>query len=546
MLPGYRSLLLGACALLIVSGCGSSSTGSSSGSINVPGGGGTGGTGGGPTGNPIGGGSGPTGSTDSVVGTPSVAGTVSVIVGVKRTISITFTSSDGRAISGFGISGSLGTLPAGWSGPTTFACASVSTGSGCVLNLTFAPVAVGSGTLILDYVFVDNATVPNTSGSLNIVYRATTHDNVVGTPSPNPVAVVTGSTTPVNVTFTTDDHNLANNLSVTSGLSALPSGWSGTSGSFACSNVSTGTGCQLSLTYAPTAVGSGTVSLIYSYNDDSGTVKSGSVSIPYTAMLPHLYVAQLVGPLYSCSLNGDGTLSSCAATGNGFTAPTGIVFSGNSFAYVTDYYSNAVYVCNAGLNGSLSACVSTGSSFQYPWQLAIDGNTLYATNAYMTGGVTTCAINADGTLSGCSESLGSGTAGVAVNSSYAYIGAGANTVDVCAVGVSGSLSGCAGTGSGFVGLDGITLSGSYAYIANQGNGTVSVCSAGAGGSLSGCVPSTVGGAPTDVVIWGGQAYVNDVNGNIYLCGVGLGGALTNCAVSNGGTSFNLGIQIAIH
>jgi hypothetical protein len=203
-------------------------------------------------------------------------------------------------------------------------------------------------------------------------------------------------------------------------------------------------------------------------------------------------------------------------------------------------------VCNAGLNGSLSACVSTGSSFQYPWQLAIDGNTLYATNAYMTGGVTTCAINADGTLSGCSESLGSGTAGVAVNSSYAYIGAGANTVDVCAVGVSGSLSGCAGTGSGFVGLDGITLSGSYAYIANQGNGTVSVCSAGAGGSLSGCVPSTVGGAPTDVVIWGGQAYVNDVNGNIYLCGVGLGGALTNCAVSNGGTSFNLGIQIAIH
>ncbi len=222
-------------------------------------------------------------------------------------------------------------------------------------------------------------------------------------------------------------------------------------------------------------MGSGTVSLIYSYNDDSGTVKSGSVSIPYTAMPPHLYVAQLVGPLYSCSLNGDGTLSSCAATGNGFTAPTGIVFSGNNFAYVTDYYSDAVYVCNAGLNGSLSACVSTGNNFQYPWQLAIDGNTLYATNAHMTGGVTTCAINADGTLSGCSESSGSGTAGVAVNSSYAYIGAGANTVDVCAVGVSGSLSGCAGTGSGFVGLDGITLSHRKRMLGRCGRQSFRLC-----------------------------------------------------------------------
>src|SRR5258708_16249807 len=157
MLPGYRSLLLGACALLLLSGCGSSSTGSSSGSINVPGGS-TGGTGGGPTGNPIGGGSGPTGSNNLVVATPSAA-TVSVVIGAKRTVSITFTSSDGNAISGFGISGSLGTLPTGWSGPGNLTCASVSAGSGCVLNLTYAPTAVGSGTLPVDYVFVDNATM---------------------------------------------------------------------------------------------------------------------------------------------------------------------------------------------------------------------------------------------------------------------------------------------------------------------------------------------------------------------------------------------------
>jgi hypothetical protein len=185
MLSGCRSLFLGACALLLVSACGSSSSGSSRGSINVMSGG-TGGTGSGPTGNPIGGGGGPTGSNDLVVATPSVGGTVSVVTGAKQTVSITFTSSDGNAISGFGISGSLGTtLPAGWSGPGSLTCASVSTGSGCVLNLTFAPTAVGSGTLTIDYVYVDNATMPSTGGSLTIAYAATAHNNVVAAATAN-------------------------------------------------------------------------------------------------------------------------------------------------------------------------------------------------------------------------------------------------------------------------------------------------------------------------------------------------------------------------
>jgi hypothetical protein len=885
MLSGYRSLFIGACALLLVSACGSSSSGISRGSLNVTTGG-TGGTGSGPTGNPIGGGGGPTGSNDLVVATPSVGGTVSVVAGAQQTVSITFTSSDGNAISGFGVSGSLGTLPPGWSGPGSLTCASVSTGSGCVLNLTFAPTAVGSGTLTIDYVYVDNATVPSTggsltiayaatahnnivaaasptgeidaivngdgqsvsvnfttddgnaatnltlttdlaalppgwsttatslscaivstgsgcqlplvyaptagargtltlnysytddsgavktgalnipystsshndvvaaaspsgeinavqksggqavavtfttddgrpatgmylttklaalppgwssasssfscgsvstgsgcqlhltyapaaltsgtltlnyaytdaagtarsgslnlayaattndnvvatasptgqinavapsgtqpvsvtfttddgrpatalqltsslsalpagwsstatsftcsglssgngcqlpltyaptaagsgmltlnyayrndagvakTGSLNIPYRATTNDNIVGTPDPNPVAVVIGTTTAVSVTFTTDDGNLANNLSVTSGLGSLPSGWASTSGSFACSNVSTGTGCQLALTYAPSVIGSGTLSLTYSYNDDSGTLKSGTVSIPYTAMVPpQLYVAQLGGPLSFCSLNADGTLSSCAATGNAFTAPTGIVFNGSNAYVADDNTGNAVYLCSVGLDGSLSGCAVTGSNFQNPWQLAINGTSLYATN--IMGGVTTCTINGNGTLSACSGSAGTGTAGIAVSAGHAYIGTASNTITVCAIGLSGSLTGCTGTSSsGFSGVDGISLAGGYAYIANESNGTVSICSVNnIDGSLSGCTVSTVGVAPTDVVINGGQAYVDDASGDVYVCAVGAGGALMGCAISDGGTSFNFGIQIAIH
>ena len=154
------------------------------------------------------------------------------------------------------------------------------------------------------------------------------------------------------------------------------------------------------------------------------------------------------------------------------------------------------------------------------------------------------------------------TAGIAVNSNYAYVGVGASTVDECAVGPMGSLTDCAPTGAGFLGVDGISLANGYAYIANQGSGTVSgsvsVCPVGSGGSLSPCVPSTIapGVTPISVAVNGAQAYVNDsvidsaddsVSNNIYLCSVGPGGALGgSCMVSNGGTTFIGAIQIAIH
>jgi hypothetical protein len=494
-------------------------------------------------------------TNDDVVATAAPSGQINAVVGSgTQPVSVTFTTDDGRPATALQVTSSLTALPAGWSSTaTSFSCSGLSTGNACQLNLIYAPSAAGSGTLILSYSYENNAGESKT-GSVNIAYRATTNDNIVNTPSSSSLAVTVGSTTPVNVTFTTDDGNPASGLSLTSSLGTLPSGWTSTSTSFTCSTVSTGTGCELSLAYAPTAVANGTLSLNYSYADDSGTAKTGSVNIPYAASPPpHLYVAQLGGSLSYCSLNADGTLSSCAATGNGFSAPTGIAFYGANFAYVADFGNNAVELCNVAFDGSLSGCAGTGSSFQSPWQLAINGNILYATNANSTSGVTTCTIAVNGTLSACTQSAGSGTTGVAADSSYAYIGVAANTVNVCVIGALGSLSGsCASTsagvstGTGFSTANGMSLAGGYAYIANQGNGTISVCTINPDGSLSGCALSSVGSAPTDVVINGSQAYVDDASGNVYLCAVGAAGALTNCVVSNGGASFNLGIQIAIH
>jgi hypothetical protein len=287
---GHRSLLLGVFSLSLLSGCwGISSSGSDTGTTAATGGAGNSGGGTISTG---GGSGGLNGTDDSVVATSSIAGTVSIVVGASQTVSVTFNSSDGLAISGFAMSGT--TFPAGWSGPGSFGCASVSTGSGCVVNLTFAPVAVGSGTLTLNCVFVDNAGEARTpSVCLTLPYVATLHNNVVASTSPSGQinAVAGRGNQSISVNFTTDDGNAATNFTLTSSLGTLPAGWSSTATSLSCAIVSTGNGCQLPLAYAPTAPGAGTLALSYSYTDDSGAPKTGSLNIPYSTSSSNNVVA---------------------------------------------------------------------------------------------------------------------------------------------------------------------------------------------------------------------------------------------------------------
>ncbi len=280
----HRTLLLVAISSLIISGCGYSSSGTSAAVVNGASGTGTSGSGSKSGGSSFSGAGGISGTNDSVIATPSVAGTVSVVTGASQTLSIVFTSSDARPITGFAITGSLGTLPAGWSGPGTFVCASVSTGNSCVLNLTFAPTAAGSGMLTLDYEFVDNAAQPRTEFSLTIPYAATAHNNVLAaaTPTGQINAVAGAGSRTVSINFITDDGNAATNVALTTDLAALPPGWSSTATSLPCAIVSTGSGCELTLSYAPSAAGNGTLTLDYTFTDDAGGSRAGSLNIPYS------------------------------------------------------------------------------------------------------------------------------------------------------------------------------------------------------------------------------------------------------------------------
>jgi len=218
--------------------------------------------------------------------TASPAGQINAAVkSGGQPVAVTFVTDNGKAATNLTITSGLTALPAGWSSAShAFSCASVSTGNGCQLEFDLCAGALGSGTLTLGYAYTDDTGKAQT-GTFNLAYAATTNDNVVATPSPIGAdhALVAGGTQTVSVVFTTDDGRLATALLLTSSLTALPPGWSSTASSLACPSVSGGSGCALSLTYKPQVYGAGTLILNYSYKNNAGRTRTGSLSIPYRA-----------------------------------------------------------------------------------------------------------------------------------------------------------------------------------------------------------------------------------------------------------------------
>jgi hypothetical protein len=229
-------------------------------------------------------------TNDNVTATPSPMGQVNAVVGNgSQAVTVVFTTDDGRLATDLQVTSGLATLPAGWtSSASSLACTTLSSGSGCQLTLMYNPLLRDAGTLTLDYSYENNANQTKT-GTLAIPYRALTNDTIAGTPSPSAsLAVLTGSSTPgsstpVMVTFATDDNNPASALTITSGLDALPAGWTSSATTFSCATISDGTVCQLPLAYAPTTVGSGTLTFGFSYTNDAGDANTGTVSINYVA-----------------------------------------------------------------------------------------------------------------------------------------------------------------------------------------------------------------------------------------------------------------------
>jgi hypothetical protein len=111
-----------------------------------------------------------------------------------------------------------------------------------------------------------------------------TNDSVVTTPSANGgVNVAIGSSTTFSLTFTTDDGATATNLSITAGLSALPAGWTGPTRASPAPRSAPAAAAWSISPITPTAAGSGSVTLNYSYVNNAGTSKTGTAAISYAS-----------------------------------------------------------------------------------------------------------------------------------------------------------------------------------------------------------------------------------------------------------------------
>ena len=328
MYSAQRALLITLFSLAYLSGCDSSDSGTSYGvntatsssSSSTGTSSGSGATG--PAGF-SGASGGMSGSKDTVVATPSVPGTISVTAGASQTVSVTFTSSDGLPIHGLEISST--TLPTNWSGTDGYGCTLVGNGSSCVLNLTYSPTAVENGTVLVNYIYINNAGQQKTpGGTVTIPYVASTANNVVAASSPigQVTAALGGGAQPVSVNFTTDDGNAATNLSITTAFSSLPAGWHTPSSAFGCNIVSSGNGCQLALSFAPTAATTGVLTLDYSYTDSSGSARTGTLNIPYSTTSNGTVAASVspAGQVDAVKASGNQSVTVTFATDDGKTA----------------------------------------------------------------------------------------------------------------------------------------------------------------------------------------------------------------------------------
>jgi hypothetical protein len=456
-------------------------------------------------------------SNDNVVATTTPAGQIVAVLGASQAVKVDFTTDDGNPASSLAVTpANLTSLPAGWSGPATFTCATLSTGNGCELNLSFAPTQTGSGTVSLPFSYTNDSGVAKT-GTVNIAYAATVDNTVIATPSPSGTvnAVVGGSQT-VTVTFNSNDGNPASNVVITSGLGTLPSGWSGP-GTFTCASVNpTGNTCQLSLTYTPLAYASGTVLLTYGYNANSGTAKTGSVPIPYTATTNNNLVvtASPSGPISAVVNSGSVPVTLTFTTDDGNPA-TSIAITSGLGALPPGWSGPATFTCP-------SASAGTGC------QLALT----YAPTVNGSGPVALAYSYSDD-----AGTAKTGTANITYASipGFIYITDTASNIVSCAVsGVDGSLSACTNAATGLHTPSGIAFSGNWAYVAPGIAATdVDVCPVNANGTLGTCVSAQTFTAPNALAVSGGYLYVSDASGpNVYNCPINPDGSLGTCASSN--------------
>jgi hypothetical protein len=497
---------------------------------------------------------------DNVVGTASPAGQITVLAGAgSRSVLVTFTTDDGLVAKSLTLTSDLSSLPSGWSSTaTTFTCVSVSSGNACQLPLTFAPSVTGSGTLTLAYSYQDNSGTDRTA-SVALPYAGTTHNNVFGTSSPGTISVSTGGSRQAIITFTSDDGGTATGLTVTSGLSSLPAGWSTNTPNFTCMSVDAGTGCQLTLTYAPTAADSGYLTLGFNYFDNAGTSKMGLMFFAYVANAPALYVSNYNTNYISiCSINSNGTIGSCRKSPNDFPKTYDMTLTGGVLSMTsTDGPNVSLLSCTPDTDGSITLCAGTTELVTHATNISV--NPVMAHSYIYDGtGMLSCSISYSTALS--AYFFGACGAFTAPNglqkvafSPDGTLAYGAYTtsdaspthgIDVCSVAVNGTFSNCKDTGTNTSNSALVErIAGSRLYALNAAGG-LDVCPINVDGTLGTCQNTASSEHPLGVDFTSSYAYLSTSGSTLRQCVLNVDGTLGTC-IDIADASFNGTTGIAV-
>jgi DNA-binding beta-propeller fold protein YncE len=232
-----------------------------------------------------------------------------------------------------------------------------------------------------------------------------------------------------------------------------------------------------------------------------------------------------------CPIETDGLFGTCTTLNDAtFGLMTGITLSpSGDYLYTSNFGTGtgdgSVSICPVNHDGSLASCASSGNMgglFAYPEMIGVNpvGTLLYSSGVANQLSMTLCAIAAgSGSLSACTTASGSGPApdpgflapqGISLNAqgTIAYIGNSGNSgpisnfVSICPVNPDGSFGSCTITdGNGTfnftanaaIGLF-ISSATQLAYVPNDGSNTVSICPIEQDGSLGVCTTSDGGGS----------------------------------------------------
>lgn len=309
---------------------------------------------------------------NSVVTSQRPEGVLRGIVGRTAPVTLEFESSDGEPAASLKVTTRLAALPAGWaSEQPEFGCSAVGRGQACRLALAYSPVVpVDESALELAYSYVDSSGASR-SGTARLDYSAALAGSVYASlDASDPLLVRPGERREITVRFGTTNGVRASALRLSTDP-ANKAGWSVRPDWQGCANVEGSGSCNLTLVFAPSAaLGPDTLSLAYTYTDNLGEARSGSVDIAYSSRLYEAYIADYredaLGGVRLCTISVDGILSNCAAAEVDLPAEgrkiSHVLASGRQ-AYVSSLAASdrsSVFLCAIAADGGLKDCRETG------------------------------------------------------------------------------------------------------------------------------------------------------------------------------------------